>query len=201
MCFSVFNDLWMRWDATSEVNTNSDSMRGSSFLTIAKVMRMLNPSPDNVMRMQAGFCLFSVTEWVSHYILPSRKWGGGGEEEGSRQFPFHSPHLFTLKFSIWILVMEYAFSIVYHWYFSSVISRMWHKSHRSHSSCLGLSWAGVTGVCQDHTKINLRYFSAARLIRNNFSNDTQSVIVLKAQNDLNGSKHAFPSYLDTAACL
>lgn len=45
---------------------------------------MLNPSPDNVMRMQAGFCLFSVTEWVFHYILPSRKAGGGGGVEGWR---------------------------------------------------------------------------------------------------------------------
>lgn len=191
----------MLWDATSEVNTNSDSMRGSSFLIIAKVMRMLNPSPDNVMRMQAGFCLFSVTEWVSHYILPSRKWGERERKRGVGNFLFIASTFLLWNFQSEYWVMEYAFSIVYHWYFSSVISRMWHKLHRSHSSCLGLSWPGVTGVCQDHTKINRRYFSAARLIRNNFSNDTQSVIVLKAQNDLNGSKHAFPSYLDTAACL
>lgn len=58
---------------------------------------MLNPCPDNVMRMQAGFCLFSVTEWVSPYILPSRKWGGGERKRGVGNFLFiASPFYFEI---------------------------------------------------------------------------------------------------------
>lgn len=122
------------------------------------------------MRMQVEFYL--LCRWsVYPCNLASRKAGETRREQAA------SPHSYfgTSNLNIWMNNEMHI--LVKHCYghYSNVISRMWHRSClHCILPCLSLSSSRITDVCHC-PKLNLKYFSAGSLIRNNFSNNTLSI--------------------------